>query len=124
MRIDEFTKMFIESDETHFPVEGCVILDEREKQVFHHGNKFLCLVVDSTHGGNYEVRLLTPYIWKDDKKILFGWNDSYGNVIDNLYNCIHMDDCVVVGFMPCESTDDEIKEYTTKVREKIDSQWE
>lgn len=109
--IMDFIYNFVPTDENGFPLTDCTAKDEVDENIYIGKEKYTCLIIDVHIKGHYEIiHNCIPYIYKENDKILYGWLDEEGNIIDNLYNSIHLDDRCVIG-------------YTTENIPNIDEDW-
>ena len=125
MLMDNIKKIFTKTDENGFPRDNCTRQNHLENNVFDGTDMYLCLIIDARFPGYYEIMPLQPYICIDNKNNeLFGWSDKDGNVVDNLYKSIHIDDRCVIGCIKDDTDNDEREEEWKGYRGILESQWE
>lgn len=125
MKISDIKNLFKKTDDNGFPVNDC-INKNKEENIYDGERYYLCLVIDARFPGYFEIMRLKPYIWKDKetKSISFGWTDEHGNIVDNLYKSIHIDDRCVIGCIIDESDDDFLKKEWEEYKNILENQWE
>ena len=124
----DFVNQFTDAKKDNFPVNKCIVATG-EDGVYECSDYYLCLLIDTRFKGEFEVKILRPYIWRneDNSKNGFAWIDDDGNFYDNYDNPIHMDYLVVVGFNALSYNDEEkeiISDYWAKIKEKEESYYE
>ena len=125
MQIDKIKNLFTKTDEKGFPKENCTKPNSQEKNIFDGEDFYLCLIVDAKSPGYYEILQLQPYIFIDDKNNEnFGWTDKYGNIVDNMYKSIHIDDRCVIGCIIDDTDSNKQKEEWKQYAEILKRQWE
>ena len=75
--------------------------DPKTKGVYDGDKKFWVILEETKLKNEYMVKYLSPYIaWDEDENDwLIGWTDGH-NLWDNYYKSIHLDDTLVVMFLP------------------------
>jgi len=88
----ELISLFIDG----FPESDCTIQDDREPEIFNGNTAYWVLMKDKRFENEFTVMKLSPYVYRGDDELLYGWTDGQ-NVYDNAENPIHCDDRQVIG---------------------------
>lgn len=83
MIINELKKLFIDS--RNFPVDECYIKSEYEDDILESKKGYLVLIENDCNPDYIELKIMYPYICVNGEES-YGWNDIYGNPIDNYFN--------------------------------------
>lgn len=102
---------------TEFPINECIVKDEKEKGIYYGKDEYLCLIIDKRFKKEATLKIMKPYVWIGKESGQKGleddtgnaWIDSSGNYIDHYFNPVHgsCDDWFVIGFTKYEGSQDE-----------------
>jgi hypothetical protein len=118
---------FTYSSKENFPIDECVIQDEREPDVFNANTVYQVLYIDLRFPKEKMITYAKPYVWNDENGISrFGWISTYtSEIFGNVENSCQFYDEFVIGFIRAnENYQEEDNELFKYYKQLIEGQYD